>query len=93
MERSIPGTGRAVQQYHRREWTPKSRARNEPNLGQKAKCPLLAGIYLREDPRIYWLREPLGYEASNQTCYPFGFKSRCFTRIDVFPLKVRISSV
>jgi hypothetical protein len=32
-------------------------AKNGPNLGHKAKRPLLVGVYLRGKPRIYWLRE------------------------------------
>jgi uncharacterized protein YneF (UPF0154 family) len=32
-------------------------ARNGPNLGQKAKRQLKVGVYLRGEPRIYWLRE------------------------------------
>ena len=41
-----------------RQWSnAESQKFRGPNLGQKAKRPLLVGVYLRGKPRIYWLRE------------------------------------
>lgn len=46
-----------------------TRAQNGHNLGTKAKRQHHVGVYLRGEPRIYWLREE-GYETyTNSNIY------------------------